>query len=70
MWKSGDRELKRNAKYWNADNVWLDGLVFYETSNGNMAHDWYESGSFTGHPAWSLWTLYLRYVSRAGPITM
>jgi oligopeptide transport system substrate-binding protein len=51
MWKSGDRiELKRNAKYWNAENVWLDGLIFYETSNENMAHDWYESGKLHWTP--------------------
>jgi len=50
-WKAGDRiELTRNTKYWNASSVWLDGLVFYETSNENMAHDWYESGKLHWTP--------------------
>ena len=51
LWKQGDRiEMKRNERYWDAKNVWLDGLVFYETNNENMAHDWYESGKLHWTP--------------------
>ena len=41
--KEGDRiEMVKNPQFWDAANVWLNKVIFYEMANAETAHDWFE----------------------------
>ncbi len=50
-WTAGERiELTRNERHWDAANVWLDRVVFYETQSESTAQSWYETGKVQWSP--------------------
>ena len=50
-WVSGERiEMVRNERYWDAKNVWLDGVTFYETQSESTAQTWYDAGKVQWSP--------------------
>jgi oligopeptide transport system substrate-binding protein len=50
-WKLRDHlQLTKNARYWGADKVWLDGINIYHSESEVTAFEWYERGKVMWTP--------------------